>query len=232
MFQVYVIVNKINGKMYVGCTKRPLDVRLARHFIKAKEGSDCSLHKAIRKYNEDNFDIKMIEIYPDEKSMLQGEINWIAYFDTYKSPYGYNDTPGGEGGNTNGGKTFDEEWRLNISKAQTGKENLKTRRFSQEQEAEICRLYVEDEMSTYWLGKNFDVNRSLIISILDRNSIKRRKSNYTGHTNGRNIFTIEQEIEIVKEYLEGKISIAKLSNKFNCGKTTMRNILLRNNVEL
>ena len=46
--------------------------------------------------------------------MLNGEIEWIAYFDTYKSYYGYNDTAGGEGGDTNSGKKFSTEWKLGM----------------------------------------------------------------------------------------------------------------------
>ena len=121
MYRVYAVVNKSNGKMYVGCTERSLDVRLQKHVCKANEGSLCSLHKAIRKYGRDNFDIRVIEEYLSKEAMLAGEIDWIAYFDTYKSSYGYNDTPGGDGGNTNGGKKFSEEWKAKISAGKTGK---------------------------------------------------------------------------------------------------------------
>lgn len=120
-YKVYAIVNKLNGKMYVGSTERQLKIRWQRHLAKTNEGSLCTLHKAIRKYGRDNFDIRMIEEYPSRKAMLVAEIEYIAYFDTYKSSYGYNDAPGGEGGNTNGGKKFSEEWKTNISKSLTGK---------------------------------------------------------------------------------------------------------------
>lgn len=75
MYRAYVIVNKINGKMYVGSTERDLTVRLQKHVAKAREGSLCSIHKAIRKYNKDNFDIRMIEEYLTRETMLAGEVN-------------------------------------------------------------------------------------------------------------------------------------------------------------
>lgn len=121
IYKVYVIVNLINGKMYVGCTKCDLKIRLKRHFIKANQMSMCTLYKAIRKYGKDNFNIRMIDIFSNKKDMLKSEIDWINYFDTYKSIYGYNDTLGGNGGDTNSGKKFSEEWKNKISKAKTGK---------------------------------------------------------------------------------------------------------------
>ena len=232
MYQVYVVVNKINDKMYIGSTERELKVRLQRHAAKANEGSLCTLHKAIRKYGKNKFDIRMIEEYSTRKFMLAGEIGWIAYFDTYKSSYGYNDTTGGDGGNTNGGKKFNNDWAVGISKSLTGKPQISKRRFSEKIEKEICRLYLEEEKSAYALGNQFDCQRSTISDILKRNNIEIRKSNYTGHSNGKNIFLLEQETKICEEYQAGNISIAALSKKSNCGKTTIRDILLRHNIKL
>jgi hypothetical protein len=184
MYQVYVVVNKINDKMYIGSTERRL------------------------------------------------QIGWIAYFDTYKSQHGYNDTPGGDGGNTNGGKKFSEDWKAKMSKSLAGKPQTDRRRFSEEIKKEICRLYTEEEKSTYNLGKNYNCSRTTIDDLLKRNNISIRKSNYTGHSNSKNIFSIEQEIEICNKYLLGNVSRSELSRKFNCGKTTIRNILLKHNIKL
>jgi group I intron endonuclease len=218
--------------MYVGYTEVPLEVRLQRHISKAKQSSSTSLFKAIRKYGENNFNIRMIETYSNKEKMIQGEIDWIAYFDTYKSPCGYNDTPGGEGGPTNLGKKFDDEHKLNMSQAAAGVPKLNKRKFSEEVELEICRLYVEEEMSTYALAKNFDCYRSVIQNILIRENISIRQSNYIGHFNGRNIFTLDQEKEICELYANESITRTALAKQFNCGKTTIRDILLRHNVKL
>lgn len=232
MYQVYVIKNKLNNKMYVGSTERELKIRWQRHVAKANEGSLCSLHKAIRKYGQDNFDIRLIAVYPTREDMLAGEVEYIAFFDTYKSRNGYNDTPGGDGGNTNGGKTFSDEWRIGISKSLSGKPQLSKRRFSSEIELEICRIYVEEEKSAYALGKQFDCQRNMISDILKRNNIEIRKSNYTGHKNNCNVFSLEQELEICNKYQKENISRSELSRIFGCGKTTIRDILLRHNVKL
>ena len=82
------------------------------------------------------------------------------------------------------------------------------------------------------LAKQFICQRTLIDDILQRYNIIKRQSNYTGHNNGRNLFTAEQELEICKTYVAGNVSITELSKQFGCGKTTTRNILLRNNIKL
>jgi group I intron endonuclease len=133
---------------------------------------------------------------------------------------------------TNLGKSFSNDWKIKISKAQSGKERKSTRRFTEEIEKEICRLYVEEAKSTYKLEQQYNCCRTLIKSILLRNDVEIRKSNYTGHNNGCNIFSIAQELEICAKYLEGNISRHDLSTQFNCGKTTIREILLRHNVKL
>ncbi len=130
---------------------------------------------------------------------------------------------------TNTGKTFNDEWRFKISKSQCGKEKKAVRRFTDDQEKEICRLYSEENKSMYWIGKNFNCERTLINDILYRNNIVKRQSNYTGHSNKRNLFTIEQELEICDMSNNNKMSRNELAKYFKCCKTTIRDILIRHN---
>lgn len=133
---------------------------------------------------------------------------------------------------TNTGKTFPDEWRLKIAKILVGKENKKIRLFSESIEAEICKLYVEDQQSTYALGPKFGCQRSTITTILKRNGVVIRPSIQSKSSNGRNIFTKEQEKEICELYKGGKISMAELSRNFGCQGNTIRSILLRHDVKL
>lgn len=133
---------------------------------------------------------------------------------------------------TNFGKKFNNDWRLKISKSQAGKENKKLRRFDQDTEKEICRLYLEEEHSMYYLGNSFNCQRSLINDILKRNNVPKRKSNYNGKLNPKNIFSVEEELKICEDYNSGDYSRNELAKKFKCGKTTIRDILLRHNIKL
>lgn len=159
------------------------------------------------------------------------EGSWTGKKHTEESKRKISESSMGKPG-TNKGKTFSEEWTGNMSVALSGKERKSKRRFTEEQEKEICRQYVEDEESIYKLAKKFEVYRSLIISILDRNGIERRQSNYTGHSNGCNVFTKEQELDICNDWQNTKMSRKTLAEKYKCGKTTIRDILLRNKMDL
>lgn len=133
---------------------------------------------------------------------------------------------------TNVGKTFDDEWRLSLSKSMAGRPLVSRQKFSKDIELEICRQYTEEEKSTYELGPQFGCQKNTITAVLKRNGVEIRQSNYIGHNNGKNLFTKEQELEICKIYEGGGISRSELARRYECGKTTMRDILLRGNVKL
>ena len=232
MYQVYKIANSVNNKIYIGYTQRSLQSRMKEHLLHARKGSLSSLHKAIRKYGSEHFVICLLQQYPNREEMIQGEIFYIKLYNTYKSENGYNDTCGGDGGNTNGGKKFPNKWKIKIAKSQAGKSRKFSRKFSDKVEKQICKLYVEDQRSTYFLSKKFNCSRSSIISILNKNNIEKKKNNYTGHSNGRNIFSLEIEQQICQDYQSGQFSRADLAKKFKCGRTTIRDILLRHNIQL
>ncbi len=56
----YRVRNLVNGKHYIGVTKRGLGRREHEHRYAARTGSSFLLHKAIRKYGEDNFVFEVI----------------------------------------------------------------------------------------------------------------------------------------------------------------------------
>jgi group I intron endonuclease len=227
-----VIINKINGKLYVGATQNTLKDRYEGHMRQFSIGSDRLIYKAMRKYGVENFTIETTQEYQSKKDMFQGEIDWIKYLDTFRSDYGYNDTTGGEGGDTNGGKTFSNEWRKNISIANAGKPQIHRRRFSDEQEKEICELYSKLNKTTYYLANKYDCYRNTIHDVLMRGNIEIRQSNYNNHKSFKKKITDEQEKEVCKLYVDDKISRSAIAVKTGIAKTTVRDILLRNNVKL
>jgi group I intron endonuclease len=88
---IYVIRNKINSRVYIGQTIRPISKRFEEHIANTR-GEHLKLYKAIKKYGSDNFYIELIEEC-DSKLLNEREIYWISYFNSYKN--GYNSTPGG-----------------------------------------------------------------------------------------------------------------------------------------
>lgn len=89
---IYKIVNKINGKIYVGQSV-DIERRLKAH-KKLSKTKDGHLYKAIRKYGLDNFEFSVI-VECDECMLDEFEIGIIQLYDTTNSNKGYNNMTGG-----------------------------------------------------------------------------------------------------------------------------------------
>lgn len=57
---IYKIVNKINGKIYIGQTTRNVELRWLEH-IKSSKTPSSPIHHAINKYGADNFEIILLK---------------------------------------------------------------------------------------------------------------------------------------------------------------------------
>ena len=93
---IYKIWNEINDKLYIGQTSLSIDYRFKQHCHDAKRRSyeQRPLYLAMNKYGFDKFHIELIEEC-DSDCVLEREIYWINYYNTYS--YGYNATLGGKG---------------------------------------------------------------------------------------------------------------------------------------
>ena len=93
MGYIYKITNLINGKVYIGQTRRTIEIRWRDHVYDSKR-SEYPIHRAIRKYGVDNFKIEMLEECENDK-LDEKEIYWIKEYDSTNSDKGYNATSGG-----------------------------------------------------------------------------------------------------------------------------------------
>ena len=110
MGYIYMIKNKINGKIYIGQTIRPIETRFQQH---QKRISKCrAIYNAIKKYGWNNFEKDWYEC-PDEDLNFDEEL-LIREMGTL-SPYGYNLREGGG----NCGK-WSEESKQKLSESQRG----------------------------------------------------------------------------------------------------------------
>ena len=108
---IYKIINKLNGKIYVGQTRRPLKERIAEHMRQSRRKS--YIDRAIKKHGIENFEISIIEECSSIEEMNEREIFWIKELNC-KVPNGYNITDGGLG------RIVTDEEKANKSKAQKG----------------------------------------------------------------------------------------------------------------
>lgn len=90
---VYLITNKINGKMYVGQTTYSLEKRWKEHCF-AKLSRKHVIHKAIEKYGKDNFEIKELAKAYFNEALDDLETYYIKKYNTIQ-PNGYNLESGG-----------------------------------------------------------------------------------------------------------------------------------------
>lgn len=116
MIGVYMIKNKLNGKVYIGQSK---DIkRRFREYANRTGKVDTVIHRALEKHGVDAFEFSIIqECGINELDKL--EIEHISNFKSNVKRYGYNVTNGGKGYN---GK-FTKTHRRNMSESKIGENN-------------------------------------------------------------------------------------------------------------
>ncbi len=88
---IYLLLNAINGKMYVGQTRQSFKRRISEH-----KCGDQYIDRAVKKYGWENFRYSVIKICDSKAELDKWEKFFIILLNT-KSPNGYNLTDGGEG---------------------------------------------------------------------------------------------------------------------------------------
>lgn len=120
---VYLITNKVNGKLYVGQHCGSDLPKYLQHNIKhamRNQGNKTFLYHAIRKYGPDAFDIRSIHLCKDKEEMDKAEKAYIKFFGTRDPEIGYNLTDGG-GGRLGTKSPHTPEWKLNMSNIMKGR---------------------------------------------------------------------------------------------------------------
>jgi group I intron endonuclease len=115
-FNVYVLENKYNNKLYVGQTIQNVKDRWSNHKKDSKR-LDYVLYRAIRKYGIESFHIKSQMAVNSKEEMNELETFLISELNTF-TPNGYNMTAGGEG---QSGVICSEEKKQKISNSLKGK---------------------------------------------------------------------------------------------------------------
>ena len=96
--RIYLITNKVNGKRYVGITTKSVEKRWRLHINTANDDSYYWIHKAIRKYGPEAFEVEELGAAATWETACQIEIALIAFFKTFwLDGRGYNQTHGGDG---------------------------------------------------------------------------------------------------------------------------------------
>ena len=109
---IYKITNNLNGKVYIGLTLNPLDLRWNQHKGFAKRGCQKPLYVAMKNDGIDNFSIEEIDSTDNIITLGQLERKYIKEYKSQDKNFGYNLTAGGErcqwDANPRSKVTFDE----------------------------------------------------------------------------------------------------------------------------
>ena len=142
---IYRVTNLINGNHYIGITRTNVSARWRQHRYDARKGSRLLLHKAIRKYGEDNFRIEEIQRVPTYHEAWEEEKRWIAE----TSPV-YNIAVGGRG---NIGYRHPPEVLERIREKLIGRPSWNKGRVAPLSTREKISAHKKANPVRYWLGK-------------------------------------------------------------------------------
>lgn len=158
---VYEIVNKVNGKTYIGCRKLSLD-KSWRGYM----GSGILISKAIKKYGIENFVKKFICYEYDIDTLFNSELDYIKKMKSSGLGGQYNISSSiRSGGDTISG--LPENKKVSIRERQV--DGLRRAR----EEGRLCREKEVEKRNLYWSGK-FNDNKDEIISYyLETGSIRK-----------------------------------------------------------
>lgn len=148
---IYAIVNKINGKRYVGSAKR-LRYRYAEHvrLLNANKHHSPTLQRSWNKYGVEAFEYVVLEVVDDLAMLIAREQSWIDRYNC-TGQRGYNISP--TAGSPRGVK-HTEQSKKNMSAAAIGK------RHSEEHKAKIAQASKGRKISAEAMARRVATRRA------------------------------------------------------------------------
>ena len=167
-YSVYIHVNKVNGKKYVGVTTYDPIKRWLSGYQHNKH-----FNAAIKKYGWKNFDHYIVEVESAEK-MYELEKQYISFYQTTNPDKGYNSSRGGESGHNLGKNCYSKEYRKRWYEEH--KEQVKEHR------KKSYELHKEDRLAkqkiNHYLHKEERNKKSMEYHYAHREEIKARLKRY------------------------------------------------------
>jgi group I intron endonuclease len=167
---IYRILNKINGKSYIGQTIKKFEYRKYNHYSDAfKYDKQTAIHRALRKYGMKNFIWDIICECVSADKLNEMESYYIEKYDTF-GKNGYNMTTGGEG------YVVSDEGRENMSIAHTGRprgpmsEETK-RKIGKSNTGKLRLEKTKEILRQLYIGKTYEEIHGKEKAIIIKNSI-------------------------------------------------------------
>ena len=112
---IYKVTNLINNKIYIGKTKKSLEIRKRSHIkrMQSPKGKPLFFQRALKKYGLDNFKWEvLLEGCMSDEELCEKERYYIKFYNSNNRKNGYNLTEGGDGVRRKGWKHY-EKTKLN-----------------------------------------------------------------------------------------------------------------------
>lgn len=142
---VYVHVNKINNKKYVGITSQNPSLRWGGNGFRYTRDRHPKFNSAIKKYGWDNFEHIILEKELSYEEAITKEKYYIKLYDSFNN--GYNSTLGGEGTighepwNKSKNQIYNENTLLKMSESKKGNTYRRGKKCTDEQKVRISESH-------------------------------------------------------------------------------------------
>lgn len=231
---IYMVINKINDKKYIGQAKDINKRFKAHHLSDYKNPNNCcyntKFYQALRKYGIDNFDVVILALCPVEQ-LDKLETEYIAKFDTYKN--GYNSTLGGQNWSDN---IHSEETELKRQKTREQNQSLKGEnhpraKMTNQEVINVRQRYINgepmDEIYNDYKERypNKDTFKRIVLGETYKDVGNIPTKSQIKHTNAK--LTEQQVREIRERYAAEKISYAKLGEEYGISSSSIYQIIKR-----
>lgn len=231
---IYMVVNLINNKKYIGQSKNIRKRFQSHHLVDYKNKNNCSyntkFYQALRKYGIDNFEVIILKLC-EEKELDDLEIKYIKEFDTFKN--GYNSTEGGQYWSSN---IHSEETELKRQKTREQNKSLMSEnhpraKLTNQQVWDIRQRYIDGESikEIYQDFKDLYSNQQTFKRIVlgqtyvTVGNIPNKEQ--VRHTNAK--LTDVQVKEIRNSYKKGVVSYRELGEKYGLSESSIAAIIKR-----
>ena len=119
---IYAIINKINGKPYIGKAESGWAKRWSGYKCEIKkQDKNTRINKAIKKYKIENFGVIFFREFDWHHNLGKLEMVYICLYESHVSKWGYNITGGGDGGMKD--VKCSKETRKKLSESQKGNQH-------------------------------------------------------------------------------------------------------------
>ncbi len=180
---VYIIINKINNKVYIGSTNN-FSKRKSGHFIDLENNQHGNSHlqKSYNKYGKDKFEMKILEKCKT-KDLFIKEKEYSDKYNSFKRDIGYNICPIP--------KTqidYPKETRLKMSESGKkkwnngySKEHIKQLTAKKVYMYDVNGILIKEYKSGAELAKEYNTTSGIVSQCIKRNKlIKNKKSVFNG----------------------------------------------------